>query len=235
MVLMSILGIDEVGRGSLAGPVYLSGVKLNNDFPLYTYSYNSTGWNSDFEQFQGIRDSKQLSQKKREKVFLTLTQMELDYLLLSASAELIDRFGIGVCLSHMVFIIVNQLQADRNIIDGKIKILDEYDPVLLTELEKENDLELSSLLCISLEKNNRCIQVERENKADDKYLSIAMASCLAKVTRDKLMSELSNNYPHYDWLTNKGYGTVKHRAAIQQDPVNKHLRQTFLTKILAKK
>ncbi|NJK71688.1 MAG: hypothetical protein HC932_05635 [Thermales bacterium] len=63
------------------------------------------------------------------------------------------------------------------------------------------------------------INIVRENKADDKYLSIALASNIAKVQRDRLMQRLDKEFPEYNWSTNKGYGTAMHRKRIRKKPL----------------
>jgi ribonuclease HII len=69
-------------------------------------------------------------------------------------------------------------------------------------------------------------------KGDDKFLSIALASNIAKVYRDDYMKKIAVEFPEFGWEENKGYGTEKHRNMIKQYPENKYLRKTWLTKIL---
>jgi ribonuclease HII len=230
---MKIAGIDEVGRGALAGPVFLGMVILGDDFPVFTASYNMAGWSNKHSNFRQVRDSKKLSLKSRNAVYELIKKTNIQYYLLSASAALIDEYGIGVCLSHMVIIYTNLAHDCRIIIDGKIKILDKHNPELINKLKKENKLKLKLPYHPCLTDPNNCkILVERENKADDKYLSIALASVMAKVTRDELMQLYDQIYPVYNWAQNKGYGTLAHRLAIAQNPSNKLLRKTFLRKII---
>ncbi len=231
---MTILGIDEVGRGALAGPVVLGGVRITDNFPLLCYHLEPDSWYKDNLEFKIVRDSKKLSEMKREKVLKAVDASGIDYSILFCSSELIDEFGIGVCLSHMVCVLVNILPAERIVIDGKIKILEEFSEYLLERLLSENSLENTMTLKPTLieNQNSNYILVERENKADDKYLSIALASTISKVKRDQLMKKLSQDYPEYGWWQNKGYGTEKHRIAIRSNPNNVYLRQTFLSKIL---
>jgi ribonuclease HII len=232
------IGIDEVGRGCLAGAVYLSGVKLSENFPLYTFSHQYDElYNNQISEFKLVRDSKKLPAKTREKISDLIIRSKLQSCTLTASNDLIDRFGIGVCLSHMVGIIITILADDAKtnvIIDGKIKLLAEFNSELLELLFAENEKYSTQDLLVSptLFVNTQKLSLIRENKADDKYLSIALASNLAKVARDKKMTVLGNQYPEYDWQTNKGYGTLKHRRAIKNNPNNPYLRKTFLGRIL---
>jgi ribonuclease HII len=69
-------------------------------------------------------------------------------------------------------------------------------------------------------------------KGDDKYLSIAAASIVAKVTRDEYMKEISDKYPQYEWGSNKGYGSKRHRETIQEQGITQYHRKTFLKNIL---
>jgi ribonuclease HII len=230
------IGIDEVGRGCLAGAVYLAGLKLPPNFPLFTFAFEvDSNYKSKFSDFKVVRDSKKLTAKTRDKIYDLISKTELEFCLLSASNLLIDKFGIGVCLSHMVGIIITRLADNAKtkvIIDGKIKLLAEFNSELLELLFAENHLPSNFLVSPTLVENTEKLSIIRENKADDKYLSIALASNLAKVTRDRVMSELGEIYPDYDWQTNKGYGTLKHRQAIQANPDNPYMRKTFLGNIL---
>jgi ribonuclease HII len=220
-----ILGIDEVGRGSLAGPVTMTGALLPDTFPLLC-SYFET-FNTHLE-FAFIRDSKILKPKLRESVEALCNQNKIKFLTISASPKLIDEYGIGVCLSHISAIIATILgKKTRVIIDGQIKLLETLDNSLLTKIFQENNLPTISTSFANLD-------IHRENKADDKYLAVAIASNIAKVHRDKYMTKLSNEYPEFQWHQNKGYGTLKNRKAIFENPKNRHLRQTFIQNTIKK-
>ncbi|MEM1312017.1 MAG: ribonuclease HII [Patescibacteria group bacterium] len=234
-----IIGIDEVGRGALAGPVFLAGVKIPNTFPLYTYDHSQDPeFDSTYLEFKKVRDSKMLSAKKRDEIYNLIQQQKIQQCLVSASSELIDNYGIGVCLSHMNAIIINNLNPKfdgKIIIDGKIILLTELNNLLTQSIFQENNFSYNTK---EVSYQSRSIQkstIIRENKADDKYLSVALASNLAKVARDSLMTNLNSLYPQYQWQNNKGYGTLKHRQAVHEEPKNPYLRQTFLGKIIANK
>lgn len=245
-----IIGIDEVGRGCLAGPVMVGAVCLASNYPDLTFSYlekhskNVSVYKS-FEEFMFVKDSKQLTQKNREKVAGLVEEKSLKNVVLSASNELIDKFGIGVCLSHLFLIAVQILAKKavetRVIIDGQIKLLPDLDPDLTDQIIKENGIPKQIDLDFYKEyldsgslfgQKREEIQFIKENKADDKYLSVALASNIAKVRRDKLMIELDKDYPEYGWKTNVGYGSQSHRNAIKQNSHNPYFRKTWLKKIL---
>jgi ribonuclease HII len=237
-----ILGIDEVGRGCLAGPVHLGGVMLLESFPLQTWQYDSTQDFSSFQDLSIVRDSKKLSAKKREIVSETIQDYKFPSLVLSASNLLIDEYGIGVCISHMLSLLVFKLLQNidstdfcKVLVDGQIKILSEFKLDLIDQLNYENSLnvdvsELTEYFKSTNSTRNK-FNIVRENKADDKYLSVALASNLAKVTRDNFMKDLGQKYPVFDWQTNKGYGTAKHREVIKDNLDNEYLRQSFLGRV----
>jgi ribonuclease HII len=224
-----ILGIDEVGRGCLAGPVYMASVLLDKAYPKTCFHLQKDDY-AGFPELTFIRDSKKLSEIKRKKVLEYVVESNISYRIIHASCHLIDKYGIGVCLSHIVGILLQltpfPLETEV-IIDGQIKLLGSYNPELLAYLLDENGI--SELLLTDYKTYN----ILRENKADDNYLSVALASSVAKVIRDELMSELHKTYPQFDWDKNKGYGTVKNREAIKKDLDNPHLRQSYLGNIRA--
>lgn len=251
---MVTLGIDEVGRGCLAGSVVLAGVLLGGNYPICTlpflqkeikansnnFSKENLGdkdelWYQQNPEFKNIRDSKKLSLKKRREVAELVKKTKIDNIILSCSNNLIDEYGIGVCLSHLVLFILYKLASQtlpiKIIVDGKIKILNQINPILSQKIIIENSLELDLGLFNNFVLNHN-LKINRENFADDKYLAVALASNIAKVYRDELMTNLGNDYPDFGWANNKGYGTSLHRAAIlKHHKNNPYLRQTFLSKI----
>ncbi|MBC1515278.1 ribonuclease HII [Listeria immobilis] len=158
-----IAGVDEVGRGPLAGPVVAAAVILPEDFAVV-----------------GINDSKQLNETKREALFELIKQQAIS-------------IGVGI-IEHDIIDKVNIYEATKL---AMRKALNELEPkadfVLIDAMPlKYQDSELSII------------------KGDTKSISIAAASIIAKVTRDKLMKEYEISYPGYDFAQNMGYGTKKH-------------------------
>ena len=185
-----IIGIDEAGRGPLAGPVVAVAVKIKK------YS----------DELQEINDSKKLTEKKREKLFdIILNSFEVG--IGTATSEEIDEINIlnatFLAMRRAIEELGKKTKTDVLIlVDGNFKIreyIGEQEPII---------------------------------KGDAKSLSIAAASIIAKVTRDRMLVEDADKYPEYSFEKHKGYGTKAHREALlKYGPCSIH-RKTFLKKIL---
>ncbi|OQY41797.1 MAG: ribonuclease HII [Fusobacteriia bacterium 4572_74] len=189
----SIIGIDEAGRGPLAGPVVASAVKIIN----YV------------EEFDMIDDSKKLTEKKREFLF--------DIIL--ANCEV----GIGI---------VNEKEID------KINILNATFLAMRRAIE-DLEAEGTKFNLALIDGNHKIREYNSPQefviKGDGKSLSIAAASIIAKVSRDRIMIKYDALYPEYGFAKHKGYGTKQHREALlKYGKIDCH-RNSFLTKILAPK
>ncbi len=185
----AICGVDEAGRGPLAGPVCTAAVILPAG-----------------KCIEGVNDSKKLSEKKREKLFDVICQEALAYSIAWASVEEIEEMNIlnATMLAMKRAVEGLSVKADFAMIDGN----------------KTPEL---SIPCESI--------VDGDALSE----SIAAASILAKVSRDRLMKELAPQYPEYHFEKHKGYGTPQHRELLlQYGPCEIH-RLSFLTKILGKK
>ncbi len=181
-----ICGVDEAGRGPLAGPVCAAAVILPNNTII-----------------EGVNDSKKLSEKKREELFDVVVEKALAYCIAFGSVEEIERDNILATTMNTMKRAVEGLsvKADYAIIDGN----------------KLPDLE---------------IPCEYVIKGDAKSMSIAAASILAKVSRDRLMLEYAKVYPQYCFEKHKGYGTKLHTEMIlKYGPSDIH-RMSFLKKLL---
>jgi len=184
-----IAGVDEAGRGPLAGPVCAAAVILPEDLVI-----------------EGINDSKKLTEKKREQLFDVIIDSAIAYSIEFASPDVIDEINIKQATSLAMHNAVKNLDvsADFVIIDGNDKI--PYD-----------------------------IPYRYIVKGDAKSQTIAAASILAKVSRDRLMVELDKEYPEYGFAKHKGYGTKVHCEAIQKYGVLPVHRKSFMTaKVLGK-
>lgn len=170
-----VAGIDEVGRGAIAGPVTIGVVALNsqvNDLPA------------------GLRDSKLMTPKRRDAMVPVVQQWSLGFATGSATAQEIDSFGIMSALGLAASRALRALgvQPDVIILDGNTSFLLEEDggPRVITRV-----------------------------KADQDVACVAAASVIAKVERDALMTQLHDQFPHYGWSSNKGYGVKVHTDAIR--------------------
>lgn len=180
-------GVDEAGRGPLAGPVYAAAVILSPDRPI-----------------AGLNDSKKLSEKKREQLFDVICREAVAYCIASASVEEIEEYNIlGATFLAM-----------RRAVEG-----------------------LNAPCRLAVVDGNRVppgmpVPVQTVVKGDALSESVAAASILAKVSRDRVLLELDKEYPVYGFAGHKGYGTAVHIAAIREHgPCPAH-RPSFLTKIL---
>lgn len=184
----SICGVDEAGRGPLAGPVCAAAVILKpNDI------------------IEGVNDSKKLTEKKREALFDIIKEKAISYSIAFATVEEIKEINIlnATMLAMKRAVEGLDVPCDYAIIDGN-------------------------------KTPNLNIPCESIVKGDAKSMSIAAASILAKVSRDRLLLEYAKQYPEYGFEKHKGYGTKVHTQAIREfGPCPVH-RMSFLGKILNK-
>ncbi len=178
-----IAGIDEAGRGPLAGPVVVGVVILPKE-----------------SMIEGVNDSKKVSEKKREKIYEEITKDAISWSVGMADQNEIDE--------------INILQATKLALKRAIEGLEvKPDLILVDALTNIDTLGIPYKSII---------------KGDAKNYSIAAASIIAKVTRDRMMYEYDKIYPEYGFAGHKGYGTAKHIAAIKENgPCMLH-RKTFI-------
>ena len=190
------VGIDEVGRGPLAGPVTVCSVQWLSD--------------TNPEKVIGkLKDSKKLSEKKREEIHEQAEKWKheglINYSLCSVDAACIDKEGINQALAQAASRALGQLNNKKTIstihADYGIPIPKKY-------------------------------QYTHLIKGDEQHPIIALASIIAKVTRDREMTEFAKKFNGYGFERNKGYGTKEHREAIKQKGITKIHRKTFLKNIL---
>ena len=181
-----VCGVDEAGRGPLAGPVYAAAVILPPDAHI-----------------EGVNDSKKLSEKKRETLFDIIRQTAVSSCIASASVEEIDTHNI--------------LNATYLAMQRAVAGLSTQPQMVLVDGNRLPSLPMEAQAIV---------------KGDSLSLSIAAASILAKVSRDRYMKELARQYPQYQLEKHKGYGTKLHRELIRQYGPSPIHRKTFLKKIL---
>lgn len=182
----AVCGVDEAGRGPLAGPVCAAAVIL----PANTI-------------IDGVNDSKKLTEKKREELFDIIKETAISYSVAFASVEEIENFNIlnATMLAMKRAVEGLDVNADYAIIDGnKLPQLD--------------------------------IPCEYIIKGDAKSMSIASASILAKVSRDRLLYKYAQEYPQYRFDKHKGYGTKLHIQALNEFGPCPYHRKSFLKNIL---
>jgi len=185
-----IAAIDEVGRGPLAGPVVVAALVLDKNFEIT-------------EKLKDVKDSKKLSEKKREKLFPEIQNSFLD-------------IGIGLC---------DQVTIDRiNILEATFLAMKK---AISSLKEKVDFVILDGKMTIP----NFTTPQKAFVKGDNLVFSIAAASIVAKVTRDKMMKKFALQYPQYGFLQNKGYGTKAHFEAIKKFGITDLHRKSFLKKI----
>ncbi|MFF2449832.1 ribonuclease HII [Neobacillus sp. NPDC058068] len=175
-----IAGVDEVGRGPLAGPVAAAAVILPADFFL-----------------AGIDDSKKLSEKKRLEYDAIIRSEALAFSVSMIDANEIDEINIYEAAKKAMKAAIVSLQPKP-------------DFLLIDAMKLEIPYPSESII-----------------KGDAKSISIAAASIIAKVARDKLMKEISLEYPSYHFQQNMGYGTKEHINAIQQHGITPYHRKSF--------
>ncbi len=176
-----LCGIDEAGRGPLAGPLVVAGVVL-------------------CEKIEGLNDSKKLSPKKREELYEKITASSL-YKIIFTDNQTIDNIGLSKALKNSIQAIKDYFFSYKILMDGNT--------------------------------NFGVDGVEWMIKADAKVAQVSAASILAKVSRDRYMIKIAQDYPQYNFHKHKGYGTKEHIEAIRNYGYSKLHRKSFLIKTLA--
>ncbi len=183
---LNVCGVDEAGRGPLAGPVCAAAVILPAGV-----------------QIERLDDSKKLSEKKREELFDVIKSVAVSYCVAYASVEEIEEQNIlNATFTAMKRAIAGlEVKPDYALIDGN---------------RAPGDMD---------------IKYETIIKGDGISMSIAAASILAKVSRDRLMLQIDKEFPEYNFKKHKGYGTAEHIALIKKYGISPHHRKSFLKKI----
>ena len=177
----SIAGIDEAGRGPLAGPVVVACVVMPKD-----------------SMIEGVNDSKKVSEKKREKLYEEIIKEAIGYGVGIISQEEIDRINILNATKEGLTTAIKELEKD---LQEKQREFDKPEIILVDALTKIDTDHIPYRSII---------------KGDAKSYSIAAASIIAKVTRDRIMRQWDEVYPVYGFAKHKGYGTAAHIQAIKE-------------------
>ena len=181
-----ICGVDEAGRGPLAGPVCAAAVILPED-----------------TEIEGLNDSKKLTEKKREQLFDIIIEKAVDYSIAYGTLEEIEEHNI--------------LNATYFAMNRAINGLEKVDFALIDGNRLPKDIKVPAATIV---------------KGDAKSMSIAAASILAKVSRDRLLLEYDQKYPRYQFAKHKGYGTKLHTDLIKEHGPCEIHRLSFLKNIL---
>lgn len=184
-----VVGVDEVGRGPLAGPVVVAAVRFDPGH----------------QPIVAVQDSKRLTANTRADLFEAIQEQASDIQVALFDVDVIDEINILEATKAAMEHVINSCDlVEYVLVDGRD----------LPELEIEGEAVI---------------------KGDTHCYSIAVASIIAKQVRDQIMIDLDQLYPQYDWASNKGYGTKKHRQAILEHGPSKHHRKSFLKKLLKKR
>ncbi len=199
-----LVGIDEAGRGPLAGPVAV-GVLLDQSLKTKDQKFLD-------EYFPKLRDSKKLSEKKREEFFKVLQKLKkegvIDFAVALVPASIIDSKGIVYAIQKGIAGCLEKLQVDPNnsqvLLDGGLKAPEAF------------------------------LSQETIVRGDESEPVISLASIVAKVTRDRHMITTAHSFPQYGFEVHKGYGTAKHIAQIKEQGLCEIHRKSFCTHLQKK-
>ena len=183
----NICGIDEAGRGPLAGPVVIAGVIMPED-----------------SMIEGVNDSKKVSEKKRELLYDKIIEEAISYSVAIIGQDVIDE--------------INILNATKKGLTNVVEGLDVRPDLIIVDALEHID--------------TKGIPYESIIKGDAKCYSIAAASILAKVTRDRIMRKWDLVYPQYGFAKHKGYGTAFHIQAIKEYGLCPIHRRSFTKKFV---
>ncbi len=215
LVSYSEAGTDEAGRGCLAGPVTAAAVI----FPSFTSIDKGPLFDSVENCYALINDSKQLSEKVREKL-----------------SPIIEKVVVSFAITHIEPVIIDEI----NILNASLKAMQECVLKLNPKpeyiivdgnrplIQKKGIVYQSGKIFSEEEKSIlQSIPTTSIVKGDEKFLSIAAASILAKTYRDAYMNKIHEEFPMYNWKKNKGYPTKEHRDAIRKYGITKYHRLSF--------
>ncbi len=200
-----LIGIDEVGRGPLAGPVTVAAVLLSAKLKT--------------EKFKNLkiplRDSKKLGPEQREIWFDFVKKQKIPYSVASVSPKIIDKINISkaanLAATKALYKLITKhrplIRKCRVFLDGGLKILPNFSESLLA-----SGYTLTTII-----------------RGDEKIPAISLASIIAKVRRDKYMEKMHKKFPQYNFKKHKGYGTEIHYKLLKKNGASKIHRKSFLS------
>lgn len=202
-----VVGVDEAGRGPLAGPVVAVATTVrNNQYPITNFQKNTDNGNirAEKKMWEMIKDSKKLSEKRREEVFEFIMEN--------------FEVGVGIC-NHETIDRINILEATFLAMKKAIGELK----------NKINNKECKLIILVDGDKVIPNFSIEQKSivSGDKLVKSISAASIVAKVTRDRMMIDFDKKYPQYQFIKHKGYGTKIHTEALKQHGPCEIHRKTF--------
>ena len=202
------IGIDEVGRGSWAGPIVACSCWINpkkfNELPF------------------DINDSKKLTENQRNQIYKKTQNLALRGVAVASSLE-IEKYGLtnsnNLAINRSLYCLLKTIFHNHKL-KGKLNFFVFIDGNIIPNFEMFKK-EKSNLLVLPYHNIRSII------KGDQKILSISLASIIAKVTRDSIMIEYDKKYPQYNFFKNKGYGTKDHRNKIKKSGICNIHRKNF--------
>lgn len=182
---MIISGLDECGRGSLAGPLVGAIATINIEIDEFLNLLKTP-----------LRDSKKLTEIQRNKIYSIKDELPITYAIESISVRQINNHGIAWANEEVFKRLFNRVDSDQYLVDGNLKF-----------------------------RNKKAVSVI---KGDNLHPQIMLASVIAKVYRDQLMTELHQKYPAYHWDKNSGYGCKEHQEALIKNGASPQHRTLFI-------
>ncbi len=204
----TVIGMDEVGRGALAGPVYVAAATIGPCEKMVSDT-------SHVKKVQkwGIQDSKKISEAKRKQLVDLMRVEGVCVAISSSDVSTIDRVGIAIATEI----------AAKKAVSKLIVQIEIQRPYLLADAFYIPDVPFLGPTA-----------QHAITKGDEKSITVAAASIFAKIARDKYMTKLAEKYPQYHWKNNKGYGTKAHQNAILDSNICEHHRKLFVRKLVTR-
>ena len=213
-----IVGIDEVGRGPIAGPVTVCVFLMQADYDILQHFKD-----------RKLRDSKKLTQGERKRIHTELKRAKVggyvDLIVVSVSAEMIDKNGISLAIKSCIEEGLLRLLRLGHVLDQKN-----------CQIELDGALKLHSDFLVRIQnKYQQKLEYRTAIKGDENIPAIACASILAKVARDRYMKTLGQKICDadgrwYNWASNAGYGTKEHYELIEKHGITSWHRKSFLSR-----